>query len=135
MGRRVPIDENHPNVVNHIVIFATSYRFTSAFRQYLCNKSNGHCYYCGDFFGLKMTIDHITPRSLGGTHDKSNLVASCKACNESKNNRPKEWLRDAIRLRRSVLDGIINVNQLLQLEALGVDLPVEKEFVFYGEQK
>lgn len=135
MAKRRPIDANHPDVINHILLHPTSYKFTSAFRQYLCQESGGFCFYCGDFFGLQMTIDHVSPRSLGGNHEKENLVAACKPCNEAKNNRPAEWLRHSIRLRQSVLNKIINVAQMQELERLGVDLPVAKEFVFHGEKK
>jgi 5-methylcytosine-specific restriction endonuclease McrA len=37
-----------------------------------------------------MTIDHIIPRSQGGTHQWSNLVAACPACNHRKGGRTLE---------------------------------------------
>ncbi len=38
-----------------------------------------------------MTIDHVTPKSQGGTNEWTNLVACCKKCNQRKGARtPKE---------------------------------------------
>lgn len=47
------------------------------------------CLYCGSTGG---EIDHVIPLSRGGTHSIGNLVAACKPCNASKNNRTiTEW--------------------------------------------
>lgn len=45
---------------------------------------NDPCGYCG---GSIEHIDHIEPRALGGTHDWTNLTASCGSCNPSKGKR------------------------------------------------
>jgi 5-methylcytosine-specific restriction endonuclease McrA len=34
------------------------------------------------------TIEHLTPKSQGGTDDLANLVLACKLCNSSRGNRP-----------------------------------------------
>jgi 5-methylcytosine-specific restriction endonuclease McrA len=44
------------------------------------------CIYCGNK-PAKLTMDHITPLSKGGSHTKSNVVPACKSCNSSKGNR------------------------------------------------
>ena len=38
----------------------------------------------------KLTIDHIRPRSRGGTDDPSNLQVLCRKCNSSKKDRPNQ---------------------------------------------
>lgn len=43
--------------------------------------ANHTCHYCG---GTADTVDHVVPRSRGGTHDRANLVASCEPCNQAK---------------------------------------------------
>lgn len=49
------------------------------------------CQYCGAIKDL--AVDHIWPRSKGGTDEISNLVTSCKSCNSSKNGKTlREWL-------------------------------------------
>lgn len=46
------------------------------------------CFYCGVSFSLrkKRTVDHIMPKSLGGSNQKFNLVHACETCNVSKDN-------------------------------------------------
>lgn len=46
------------------------------------------CHYCRRPLTLgEMTIDHVVPRSRGGTDRYSNLVAACHACNQRKADR------------------------------------------------
>jgi hypothetical protein len=50
----------------------------------------GPCHYCGA--PDAGTIDHVIPRTQGGTHDLANLVRCCILCNSRKNNRtPEQW--------------------------------------------
>lgn len=42
------------------------------------------CQYCGE---RAETIDHVVPRSRGGTHTWENLVAACRGCNVRKADR------------------------------------------------
>ncbi len=46
-------------------------------------RDNYTCRYCRSTDN-PLTIDHVTPVSLGGTDDPSNLVACCKDCNAGK---------------------------------------------------
>lgn len=39
-------------------------------------------------------VDHVIPRSKGGTDDLSNLVLCCQTCNSTKRDRTPEWLRE-----------------------------------------
>lgn len=41
------------------------------------------CAYCGTK-QKRLTMDHITPLSKGGTHTKHNIVPACKSCNSQK---------------------------------------------------
>ena len=46
------------------------------------------CVYCGNSLSKKeITIDHVQPKSKGGTGKISNLVIACKKCNASKADR------------------------------------------------
>lgn len=57
---------------------------------------DGHrCQYCG---APAENIDHVIPRSRGGSHSWDNVVASCKRCNTAKEDRLLE--ETAFRLRR-----------------------------------
>lgn len=39
------------------------------------------------------TLDHATPRSLGGSNDRSNLRTACAACNAAKGERTEQDYR------------------------------------------
>ncbi|HLF09520.1 MAG TPA: HNH endonuclease [Dehalococcoidia bacterium] len=41
------------------------------------------CQYCGHRV-RDLTLDHVTPRRLGGGHSWENLVSACKTCNHRK---------------------------------------------------
>jgi 5-methylcytosine-specific restriction endonuclease McrA len=41
------------------------------------------CQYCGRQAG-DLTIDHVVPKSKGGSHSWENLVSACKPCNHRK---------------------------------------------------
>jgi len=53
------------------------------------------CVYCGAAAdeGAALSLDHLQPRELGGTHDASNLVCSCVHCNSARRDLPlRAWL-------------------------------------------
>lgn len=53
-------------------------------KQFL--KQGGTCYYCNNpIYGIKVNVEHIVPKSKGGTNSKRNLVLSCSDCNKEKN--------------------------------------------------
>lgn len=39
--------------------------------------------------GLELTLDHLTPHRRGGTHHPTNLITSCRRCNELR--RASDW--------------------------------------------
>jgi len=63
-------------------------------RTAIFNKTGGKCAYCGCKINqYTFTIDHVTPRSYGGTNAYENLLPACKSCNSSKAQGSVEWLR------------------------------------------
>ncbi|MFI8105518.1 RNA-guided endonuclease IscB [Streptomyces sp. NPDC086023] len=58
-------------------------------REYLLTKFGRACVYCGTM-NVPLNIDHVHPRSRGGTDRISNLVLACVLCNETKSNRRLE---------------------------------------------
>jgi len=58
-------------------------------RAYLHAKWNSACAYC-DARGVPLNIEHLRPRSRGGSHRVSNLVLACVPCNEAKGSTPVE---------------------------------------------
>ena len=56
-------------------------------RQQVISEAQKCCEYCQTqqcLIGMPLVIDHIVPRSLGGSSDHSNLAASCYRCNQFK---------------------------------------------------
>lgn len=43
---------------------------------------------------LHTTIEHVVPRSRGGTDDIENLRLACKRCNRARGNEPRDLERD-----------------------------------------
>ncbi|WP_329377889.1 RNA-guided endonuclease IscB [Streptomyces sp. NBC_01351] len=58
-------------------------------REFLLAKWGRACAYCGAT-GVPLNIDHIHPRSRGGSDRISNLCTACIPCNEKKSNQPVE---------------------------------------------
>jgi len=61
-------------------------------RPLALQKNNGKCVYCGD---PANSVDHIIPRSKGGSDELDNLVPACMDCNRRKKNK-LGWGRSAI---------------------------------------
>lgn len=53
----------------------------TAIRIPILKRDGDSCAYCGQH---AITVDHVLPKSRGGTEDPSNLVACCKPCNNRK---------------------------------------------------
>ena len=67
------------------------------FMSYACNRKNvvwrdkNVCQYCGNRFCFSdLTMDHVIPKSRGGDKSWTNIVTSCKRCNNSKGDRTPE---------------------------------------------
>ena len=55
--------------------------YQTKLKSYLFKKCNGRCVYCGN---KAEEIEHIVPKSKGGTDSPYNLVIACKKCNKLK---------------------------------------------------
>jgi 5-methylcytosine-specific restriction endonuclease McrA len=56
-------------------------------RQYLLEKWGRRCAYC-DAENVPLEVEHIVPKSKGGTNRVSNLTLSCRSCNLEKGDQP-----------------------------------------------
>ena len=55
-------------------------------RHVLFARDGWKCVYCGTE-GNRLTLDHVIPRSRGGTSVWENVVTSCAPCNHRKGDR------------------------------------------------
>jgi 5-methylcytosine-specific restriction endonuclease McrA len=68
-------------------------------RRNVAKRDRYACQYCGGQPGAEsITIDHVRPRSQGGTSNWTNCVAACEGCNARKGDRTPE--QAGMRLRR-----------------------------------
>ena len=104
-------------------------------REYLLEKWGRRCAYCGTE-NVPLEIDHIVPRSRGGSDSVSNLTLACRNCNQKKGSRPvEEFLRRKPEVLEKVLAqakaplrdaAAVNATRFALLERLrATDLPVE----------
>lgn len=72
-------------------------------RQYLLEKWGRACVYCGKE-GIPLEVEHIRPKSCGGTDRISNLTLSCTKCNHKKGNKPiEQFLKKKPELLKRIL--------------------------------
>lgn len=70
-------------------------------RRRVYERDNRTCVYCArkcdeSCSKARATIDHILPRSRGGSSRYENLVTACFSCNGKKRDRSVEWLRERL---------------------------------------
>jgi 5-methylcytosine-specific restriction endonuclease McrA len=104
-------------------------------REYVLEKHGRHCVYCGAV-DVPLNLDHVIPRSRGGSNRVSNLVPACIPCNEEKGARLiEEFLSDRPQVRARIKAALkaplkdaaaVNTTRWGLWEALqGTGLPVE----------
>jgi len=99
-------------------------------RQYLLEKFEHKCVYCGAE-NVPLEVEHIVPRSRGGSDRVSNLTISCRSCNLEKGNRTaSEFCHPEVqaKARRSLKDAAavnsIRWTLFRRLQATGLPLEV-----------
>ena len=74
-----------PSVVRLTRYVRVPYRPTVPLtRKAVFARDGGRCAYCG---GAATSLDHVVPRSRGGSHAWENVVAACGRCNHAKADR------------------------------------------------
>lgn len=90
------------------------------------------CAYCGEGIeeGAKLTLDHLTPHSQGGTNHETNLVTACHRCNSRRGARDwkefagavAEYLNHGVRAEEIVS----HIKNTIQRK---LDIPAAKELI------
>ena len=70
----------------HLLDFST---VSESVRYEVLRRDRGHCVLCGASGrdGVRLEVDHIVPRSRGGSNQLENLQSLCGPCNRGKSNR------------------------------------------------
>lgn len=112
-----PIVAGYKTYVRPLVIRLLKYirHFTRTLRpnRNRIYKRDGHsCVYCGS--SKNLTLDHVIPKSRGGSNDWTNLVTSCFKCNLKKADRTPEEARMVMRQKPYIptLIGDVNMTKI-----------------------
>lgn len=74
-----------PSVLRLVRFVRVPYRATVPLtRRAVFARDGGRCAYCG---AAATSVDHVVPRSRGGTHTWENVVSACARCNHLKADR------------------------------------------------
>lgn len=86
-------------------------------REYLLEKWGRKCAYC-DKENTPLQIEHIFPKSKGGSNRVSNLTLACQACNQKKSNRD---INNFLASDKTRLNKIISQSKLPLRDAAAVN--------------
>ncbi|MGM0521792.1 MAG: RNA-guided endonuclease IscB, partial [Pseudomonadota bacterium] len=83
-------------------------------REYLLEKWGRECAYCGTG-DTPLEIEHVVPRSRGGSNRVSNLTLSCHVCNQAKDSLPlADFFASNKRLRKRLKANGLSVDVRLE---------------------
>lgn len=92
---------NNPKISGKEYQQGTLYQYEV--REYLLEKFNRTCVYCG-IKNVPLEVEHIKPKSKGGSNRVSNLTISCVPCNQTKSNLD---IREFLAGKPSILNRIL----------------------------
>ena len=78
-----------PTVIRLRYYVKVPYREVALTRKNILLRDNNTCQYC-NCRGVDLSIDHVLPRSRGGTDNWENVTTACLPCNIQKSNRTPE---------------------------------------------
>ncbi|MBD3406175.1 MAG: HNH endonuclease [Candidatus Lokiarchaeota archaeon] len=74
-----------PTAIVLVQYIHVPYRNVAVNKSNVLARDNYACAYCGKRLSNSTgTVDHVTPQSRGGKHEWTNVVASCRPCNNKK---------------------------------------------------
>lgn len=84
-GRKINGKYDLPSVIRLKRYIRLPYKSIPLTKNNILYRDNFRCQYCGSKEDL--TIDHIVPKSKGGTHTWVNVVTACIKCNGKKDSK------------------------------------------------
>ena len=90
--RTVSTEIQVPRVIRLMVYDRLPKQTVKFNRRNIFARDNNQCQYCGKKYPTsELSLDHVTPRSQGGTSTWENIVCACVSCNVRKGGRtPKQ---------------------------------------------
>jgi 5-methylcytosine-specific restriction endonuclease McrA len=77
-----------PSVIRLLEYRRIPHQSRALSRKNILLRDRNSCQYCGEVLSsTELTLDHVIPRSRGGSSTWENLVACCHECNHQKGNR------------------------------------------------
>jgi hypothetical protein len=67
-------------------------RISRVLPEQISTEAHHRCEYCQTsrrLIGIPLVVDHVIPRSAGGSNARENLVAACYRCNEFKGSKTR----------------------------------------------
>ena len=86
MIQTVRVSFARPSVIRLEYMVKRPRSHVSLTKREIFRRDSHTCQYCGTEH-VQLTIDHITPRHLGGEYSWKNLVTACQSCNHRKGGR------------------------------------------------
>ncbi len=104
-------------------------------REYLLEKWDRKCAYCG-IENVPLQIEHIHPKSKGGSNRVSNLTLACDKCNKEKDNRSIDdflknkpdvlsKIKSQMRVPLKDAAAVNSIRNVLSMNLIETGLPVE----------
>jgi hypothetical protein len=134
-GEFILVDQYLPTVIRLLNYKYIPIRMQLLTRKNILNRDRNTCQYCGKVFPpSQLTLDHILPRCKGGLSTWENLVASCKTCNNRKDNRLLEDIPDMALIHRP--NEITVHTSRFMLRNMGAEDPDWRKYLFFdrGEE-
>ncbi|MCX6152651.1 MAG: HNH endonuclease [Candidatus Kapabacteria bacterium] len=82
-------DFPYPSIIKLNKFVFVPYKNIEISRKNIIKRDSYQCQYCG-IKSLELTIDHVIPKSRGGSYTWDNLVACCHKCNNKKSSKTPE---------------------------------------------
>ena len=119
-----------PSVIRLLEYRRIPHQTRALSRKNILLRDRNTCQYCGVILpSAELTLDHVVPRSRGGSSTWENLVACCHSCNRRKGNRLLNELDDMVLLREPRAFSLHTSRQIMRMLGRGDDR--WRKYLFY----